>query len=108
MGLPNLLVTGAIGIQYLEQKLKSMTLNDHPKVYLRRPHKAHNSYDFWEAEASEAGLSINLGIEGANGRNFFRGTPECTGQDPIKELLDRASSKVREGYTLVREQSNLA
>ena len=90
-------LTGSLGIQYLEQKLKRMTLAVQPKAYLRRPHKAPNSYDFWEAEASEGGLAINLGIEGTNGRNFFRGIQDCTEQDPIKELLDRATNKLYSG-----------
>ncbi len=39
-------LTGSVGIQYLEQKMTGISLTDSPKVYLRRSHKAPNSYDF--------------------------------------------------------------
>ena len=101
-------LTGSVGIQYLEQKMTGISLTDSPKVYLRRSHRAPNSYDFWQAEASEAGLEIHLGIEGTNGRDFFRDIQNCADQNPVKELLVRASNKLSEGYSLILEHSHLA
>lgn len=104
----NMLLVGEEAIGYLTKSV-SNTTTSYPYVHLEKHnYKADGTgAKFWEAKVQKDGLMLNYGAIGQSGINKHYPTDTCTDCDPRKEMIYRASAKIRTGYQLNLDKSHL-
>ena len=61
----------------------------------------------WQGSLVPGAVKLLWGRIGTNGQTKIIPAPECEGNDPAKELLNRAFAKIKKGYVLNRQASTL-
>ena len=102
-------LSGQEAIDHLRHCLTADIDRPH-RVYLHCEHTLANgasSTKFWQGENTHAELVIRWGREGTSGQQKAIPIAECAQQSTGVELLERAARKLREGYSLILNQSTL-
>ena len=63
---------------------------------------------FWRASVARDGLNLNWGRWNTAGQTVKIAITDCIDNDPMRELLNRALTKIRNGYVLDRDNTSIS
>ena len=102
-------LSGEEAVSYLQEHFLISKDASHC-VFLKMSHTLANgetSVKRWIGRSSQNEFSIEWGRMGQAGQEKKFSTGECTLNNPARELMARSIRKLREGYALVIEKSNI-
>ncbi len=100
-------LSGDEAIQFLTGNLTGVSADACPTILLRKTAngtEGATSKD-WHGEARPDGMHLRFGRTGTGGQYRLVPRDACCRKDPVLELRQRAARKLRDGYTLIREEN---
>lgn len=79
-----------------------------PTVLLSTASNNVSGGKFWRASVARDGLNLNWGRWNTAGQTVKIAITDCINNDPVRELLNRALTKIHNGYALDRDNTSIS